>query len=74
MPDKIAKVVELRIRRLEDGFTDLHKKMDDHLKQSGEVLTNIEWLKQAFWILTGAFLTGVGAMVVLVVKFLLWSK
>lgn len=64
MTEKIAKILEVRVKRLEDGFSALHGKMDAHLEQSGQVLANIEWLKRAMFTITGAFLTGVGALIV----------
>lgn len=68
MPEKIAKVVEIRIKRLETGFEELHSKMDKHLLQSGEVLTNIEWLKRLQWGLFGITVTILVSILIAILK------
>lgn len=39
-----------------------------HLEESGEIRTDLRWLKKAFWTLTGLATTGVAGIIVELIK------
>lgn len=36
---------------------ELREKLEKHLEESGEIRTDLKWLKKAFWVLAGAGVT-----------------
>jgi uncharacterized membrane protein len=64
MPTKAANAVIARINKLEEN-------LEKHLIESGEIRSDLTWLKKAFWLLSGCFLTGTVALLVQVALLLL---
>jgi hypothetical protein len=53
---------------------ELEKLMVDHLKESGEIRTDIKWLKRAFWGLVGIGGVAAGSFLTVVFEFMFRVK
>jgi hypothetical protein len=62
-----APIVREILRRL--GVVE--QKMGDHFTESGEIKADIAWLKKAYWVQAGAFLTFTATLVIAVMVYLL---
>ena len=67
MPSKNVDLIIQRLSALEATVSSLYKQTEAHLIDGGNVRTDIDWLKKAFWALFGSFLTAFGSMAVYIV-------
>lgn len=64
MPNKSVDLILQRLATLETTVASLYKQTEAHLIDGGNVRTDIDWLKKAFWALFGSFLTFSGSMAI----------
>lgn len=47
----------MRLKELEILVNELKKSLETHLQESGEIRTDLKWLKRAFWTLAAGGVT-----------------
>lgn len=52
---------------------ELRSKLEKHLEESGEIRSDLSWLKKAFWVLASAGLTFNGLLAIAILNHF-WTK